>query len=65
MYEVSFTQASDESARNTLASEQERGGLSLNEVIALCTDYGVGAKLLDESGFTKGYVHADGTYSLT
>ncbi len=65
MYEVTFSQVSNESAQRTLAAEQARGGLSLDEVTALCAEHGVSATLLDAAGFTKGYVKADGSYVLS
>ncbi len=40
--------------------------LTLEDVCKVCERYEVEAKLFDlEGGFARGYVRADGTYSLT
>lgn len=51
-------------AHDAQSAATEGGPYTLAEVIALCVDLGCDAKLLDEPGFTKGWVHADGTYTL-
>ena len=53
------------SAQHTLeALNAHPAPSTLEEVIESCTYLAVEAELFDEAGFRKGWVHADGSYTL-
>ena len=66
MYTVSYRAPSDadESTRNTLDTEPTEG-VSLDDVIEVCRITSAEAELFDAAGFRKGWVHANGGYTLT
>lgn len=55
----------DEYTRTTIARlNDEDAGFSLDEVLANCGNLECNADLYDAAGFRRGWVHADGTYTL-
>ena len=68
MYHATYKTPSDaaESTRNTIDHlNDEASESTLDEVIENCRDLACDADLYDAAGFRKGYVAADGTYTLT
>lgn len=66
-YAVSFSRGEDlsEEVEGFLKLEEERSPIALGEILALCAEHGISAKLFDEAGLSRGYVKADGGYSLS
>lgn len=67
-FAVTYKTSSDhgESTRNTIAHLNDEGGEStLDEVVTNCRDLECAADLFDAAGFRRGYVHADGAYTLS
>ena len=66
MYTVTYRESStttldQHNALESLPTED----VELEEVLDNCAAYGCDADLYDAAGFRKGWVHADGTYTLT
>jgi hypothetical protein len=57
------SETTDEVGANTLAQHQT--GLTLAEALDVAQACGASGKLTDDAGFTKGWVHADRSWTLT
>jgi hypothetical protein len=68
MYLAHYTPAdsSDLAAKNTADQfNDEADAQDLATIRANCTENGLNAKLSDEPGFARGWVKADGNYTLS
>ena len=64
-YSVTFIGAETREAYDATEGADGSDALTLAEVIGRCESYAVRAQLRDAAGFSKGFVSADGTYTLT
>ena len=66
VYNVTYREHEDmsEVERNTIASAHTEG-VDLADVIETCKTCDCNADLFNAAGFRKGWVHADGSYTLT
>lgn len=64
-YSVTFIGAETREAYDATEGADGNDALTLAEVIDRCESYGVRAQLRDAAGFSKGFVGADGNYTLT
>ena len=58
--ELDTTTLDDHNAIQALPTNERE----LEDVIDACQSYGINAALYDAAGWSKGWVHADGTYRL-
>jgi len=64
-YSVTFRGAATVDAYSATEGADDNDALTLTETRERCEAYGVSAELRDSAGFVKGFVSADGNYSLT
>jgi hypothetical protein len=64
-YSVTFRGAATVDAYSATEGADDNDALTLTETRERCEAYGVSAELRDSAGFVKGFVSADGSYSLT
>ena len=63
-YSVAFRGAWTVDAYSATEGADDNDGLTLTETRERCETYGVSAELRDAAGFVKGFVSADGSYTL-
>lgn len=61
MYQVTFGSSFSEFDPAMFDGEYD----SIERIVRVCIDHGFGAVLYDNTGFKRGWVHADGNYTLT
>jgi len=63
-YSVTFRGAAPVDAYSATEGADDNDALTLTETRERCEAYGVSAELRDSAGFVKGFVSADGSYTL-
>jgi hypothetical protein len=63
-YSVTFRGAATVDAYSATEGADDNDALTLTETRERCEAYGVSAELRDSAGFVKGFVSADGSYTL-
>jgi hypothetical protein len=63
-YSVTFRGAATVDAYSATEGADDNDALTLTETRERCEAYGVSAELRDYAGFVKGFVSADGSYTL-